>query len=61
MRLCNSTITDDSGDVKVHKFSSSAAGFKTAIVASHEGGMPNIGIRPGSMMGADHWQVLKEL
>ena len=39
----------------------SAADFKSAIQAAQAGGMPNIWICPGSMMGADHWQVLKDL
>lgn len=39
----------------------SASDFKTAIQASLDGEMPNIWICPGSMMGADHWQVLADL
>ena len=36
----------------------SVVDFKTAILASQAGGMPNIWVCPGSMMSADHWQVL---
>ena len=38
-----------------------APDFKSAIQAAQSGGMPNIWICPGSMMGADHWQALKDL
>ncbi len=39
----------------------SASDFETAIQATQDGGMPNIWICPGSMMGSDHWQVLYDL
>lgn len=39
----------------------SAKDFKTAIQATQNGGMPNVWICPGSMMTADHWQVLYDL
>ena len=39
----------------------SANDFRTAIQASMDGAMPNIWICPGSMMNADHWQVLNDL
>jgi hypothetical protein len=38
-----------------------ATDFQTAILASQAGGMPNIWICPGSMMGTAHWEVLETL
>jgi hypothetical protein len=39
----------------------SADALKRAVLASQAGGISNIWITPGSLMSADHWQVLDSL
>jgi len=38
-----------------------ATDFETAIQSAQAGGMPNLWICPGSMLTANHWQVLQNL